>query len=153
MMSMYGMSMPTTQDLGPGPALHSMGAINLAQGLAIEPEEPSFKKQRTEDNLLSEEEFLARNSGPIAFKVQVPNVSDKPEWKLNGQTLSLTMAPTDLISVIKTQINDQLGIPPGKQKLQYEGMFIKDSSSLAFYNVGNGSTIVMGLKERGGRKK
>ena len=41
----------------------------------------------------------------------------------------------------------------GKQKLQYEGIFIKDSNSLAYYNMASGAVIHLALKERGGRKK
>ena len=33
-----------------------------------------------------------------------------------------------------------------------DGMFFKDSMSLAFYNVGHGTTIQLQLKKRGGRK-
>ena len=42
---------------------------------------------------------------------------------------------------------------PGKQKLVYEGMFVKDSNSLGFYNMMHGSVVYLQLKERGGRKK
>ena len=43
----------------------------------------------------------------------------------------------------------------GKQKLQYEGIFIKDSNSLDYYNMAmaSGAVIHLALKERGGRKK
>ena len=32
-------------------------------------------------------------------------------------------------------------------------MFVKDSNTLAFYNITNGTTVQLQLKERGGRKK
>ena len=32
-------------------------------------------------------------------------------------------------------------------------MFIKDTNTLAYYNVGNGAIMQLQLKERGGRKK
>jgi splicing factor 3A subunit 1 len=44
-------------------------------------------------------------------------------------------------------------MPPGKQKLVYNEIFIKDSNSLGYYNMMNGSIINLHLKERGGRKK
>merc|ERR1711872_838565 len=44
-------------------------------------DEPPNKKQKTEDNLIPEAEFMAKNP---------PNVTDKPEWKLNGQMLMMT---------------------------------------------------------------
>jgi splicing factor 3A subunit 1 len=34
-----------------------------------------------------------------------------------------------------------------------QGLFFKDSNSLAYYNVAPGSVVQLGLKERGGRKK
>ena len=40
-----------------------------------------------EDNLMPEADFLARNVSPVTFRVVVPNMPDKPEWKLHGQTI------------------------------------------------------------------
>ncbi|XP_028853017.1 splicing factor 3A subunit 1 [Denticeps clupeoides] len=116
-------------------------------------DEPVNKKMKSEDNLIPEEEFLRRNKGPVAVKVQVPNMQDKTEWKLSGQILNFTVPLTDQVSVIKVKIHEATGMPAGKQKLQYEGIFIKDSNSLAYYNMNNGSIIHLALKERGGRKK
>ncbi|MCI4381316.1 hypothetical protein PGIGA_G00250220 [Pangasianodon gigas] len=116
-------------------------------------DEPVSKKMKTEDNLIPEDEFLRRTKGPVAVKVQVPNMQDKTEWKLNGQVLNFTLPLTDQVSVIKVKIHEATGMPAGKQKLQYEGIFIKDSNSLAYYNMNNGSVIHLALKERGGRKK
>lgn len=115
--------------------------------------EPANKKQRTEDSLIPEEEFLASHSGTLSLNISVPNMPEKPELNLNGQTLSVTLNLTDMVSVIKSKINEQLGLAPGKQKLQYEGIFIKDSNTLAFYNMLEGSLIQLALKERGGKKK
>ncbi|KAJ3603644.1 hypothetical protein NHX12_028389 [Muraenolepis orangiensis] len=116
-------------------------------------DEPVNKKMKTEDNLMPEEEFLRRNKGPVAVKVQVPNMQDKTEWKLSGQVLNFTVPLTDQVSVIKVKIHEATGMAAGKQKLQYEGIFIKDSNSLAYYNMANGAMIHLALKERGGRKK
>uniref|UniRef100_A0A8C0YGK0 Splicing factor 3A subunit 1 n=1 Tax=Cyprinus carpio carpio TaxID=630221 RepID=A0A8C0YGK0_CYPCA len=116
-------------------------------------DEPSSKKMKTEDNLIPEEEFLRRTKGPVAVKVQVPNMQDKTEWKLSGQVLNFNLPLTDQVSVIKVKIHEATGMPAGKQKLQYEGIFIKDSNSLAYYNMNNGAVIHLALKERGGRKK
>ncbi|CAM2103410.1 splicing factor 3A subunit 1 [Caretta caretta] len=116
-------------------------------------DEPVSKKPKSEDSLMPEEEFLRRNKGPVTVKVQVPNMQDKTEWKLNGQVLVFTLPLSDQVSVIKVKIHEATGMPAGKQKLQYEGIFIKDSNSLAYYNMISGSVIHLALKERGGRKK
>uniref|UniRef100_A0A3Q3RTM5 Splicing factor 3a, subunit 1 n=1 Tax=Mastacembelus armatus TaxID=205130 RepID=A0A3Q3RTM5_9TELE len=60
-------------------------------------DEPVSKKMKTEDNLIPEEEFLRRNKGPVAVKVQVPNMQDKTEWKLDGQVLNFTVPLTDQV--------------------------------------------------------
>ena len=49
--------------------------------------------------------------------------------------MMLTLPLQDMVSVIKARLNDELGMPPGKQKLQIENIFLKDSNSLAFYNL------------------
>lgn len=116
-----------------------------------EDEEPSSKKMK-QDNA-AEEEFLKLYKGPITFKVQVPHVADKPEWKLNGQLLNFTLAPKETVTTIKNRIQEQLGVPLGKQKLQFDGVYVKDNQSLAGCNITPGSMVQLQLKERGGRKK
>ena len=92
-------------------------------------EEPPSKRPRTEDSLIPEDMFLAKNRGPVTFTIVVPVVEDKPEWKLNGQMLSVTMPLTDTVSALKTKIMEEVGMPQGKQKLQHENIFFKVSRS------------------------
>ena len=47
-------------------------------------------------------------------------MTDKPEWKLGGQTLSVTLHPKETVAALKGRIHELTGMPPGKQKLQYE---------------------------------
>lgn len=107
----------------------------------------------------------------MTIQVLVPN-SDKSEWKLNGQMIAVTMALSEPIANLKTKLQDETGMPPAKQKIFYEvrnttnvlktiisitsilqGMFFKDSNTMAFYNLVNGTTVHLQVKERGGRKK
>jgi len=107
----------------------------------------------------------------VTIQVLVPN-SDKSEWKLNGQMIAVTMALSEPIANLKTKLQDETGMPPAKQKIFYEvrnttnvsktiisitsilqGMFFKDSNTMAFYNLVNGTTVHLQVKERGGRKK
>jgi splicing factor 3A subunit 1 len=85
--------------------------------------------------------------------VQVPNLADKSEWRLNGQVISITLQLLDPISLLKNKLQDETGMPPAKQKISYDGMFFKDSNTMAFYNLLSGVTIHLAIKERGGRKK
>jgi splicing factor 3A subunit 1 len=139
---------PTPQPVRPPPAPPA------ARPAEPSPEdEPSAKRAKTEDQLMSENEFLALNKGPVMFSVQVPNSVDKSEWKLNGQSFTITLLLTDTVSVIKAKVFDELGMPAGKQKLQLDGMFMKDSNTLAFYNFSPMCIVQLQVKERGGRKK
>jgi hypothetical protein len=63
--------------------------------------------------------FISLQS-PVSLKVAVPNMSEKPEWRLKGQLLTLTLPLSDTVSVIKAKIHEETGMPPGKQKLQWE---------------------------------
>ncbi|XP_074105276.1 splicing factor 3A subunit 1 [Cotesia typhae] len=116
-------------------------------------EEPPTKKLRTEDSLINEQQFLARNKGPVQLNIAVPSMTEKTEWKLHGQTLTITLQPNETIATVKARIHEQTGMPPGKQKLQFEGMFFKDSNTLAYYNLVSGNVVNLLPKERGGRKK
>jgi len=116
-------------------------------------DEPAAKKTKTEEQLVPEQLFLSQHPGPVTFRIQVPNVTEKSEWKLNGQQFNVTLPITDNVAVIKAKVFDETGMQAGKQKLQLEGMFLKDSNTLAFYNISTTSVIHLQLKERGGRKK
>ncbi|XP_064554398.1 splicing factor 3A subunit 1 [Drosophila montana] len=115
-------------------------------------DEPPTKKMRSEDNLVPEAEFIALHKSPVTIQVQVPN-TEKSEWKLNGQMIAVTLALTDPIANLKAKLQDETGMPPAKQKIFYEGMFFKDSNTMAFYNLLSGTTVHLQVKERGGRKK
>ena len=57
------------------------------------------------------------------------------------------------MSVIKGKLHEETGMPTGKQKLQMDTLFFKDSNTLAYYNIAPGTVVNLQIKERGGRKK
>ncbi|XP_015120125.1 splicing factor 3A subunit 1 [Diachasma alloeum] len=120
---------------------------------SVPEEESPAKKAKSEDSLIPEAQFLARHKGPVQLSVVVPLMTDKPDWKLNGQTLSITLQPNDTVATLKASICEMIGMPPGKQKIQTEGIFCKDLNSLGYYNLSSGSVVNLLPKERGGRKK
>ncbi|XP_017111447.1 splicing factor 3A subunit 1 [Drosophila elegans] len=138
-------------NMQPGGAPQQIAPAPPVDLMSMEDEPPS-KKIRSEDNLIPEAEFVATHKSPVTIQVLVPN-SDKSEWKLNGQMIAVTMALSEPISNLKTKLQDETGMPPAKQKIFYEGMFFKDSNTMAFYNLVNGTTVHLQVKERGGRKK
>jgi splicing factor 3A subunit 1 len=50
---------------------------------------------------------------------------DKSEFKLNGQMLMYTLPLTDNVAVIKAKLHEELSMPAGKQKLQYDVSIIR----------------------------
>lgn len=116
-------------------------------------DEPANKKMRNEDSLVPEEVFLARNPGPVSVKVTIPMMPEKTEWKLSGQMLSFTFPLGESVVSLKSKIQEEVNMPPAKQKLFFDGMFFKDQNTLAYYNVTQGAVIQLQIKERGGRKK
>ena len=140
---------PTPPQMAPAP----FGVMPAMAPPEMPMEEPPSKRARGEDNLMPEADFLARNVSPVTFRILVPSASDKPEWKLNGQMLAVTLPLSDPISAMKAKIHEETGMPPGKQKLQMENIFFKDSNTLAFYNIYPNTVVHLQIKERGGRKK
>ncbi|KAI5276300.1 Guanine Nucleotide-Binding Protein Subunit Alpha-12 [Manis pentadactyla] len=53
----------------------------------------------------------------------------------------------------RVKIHEAMGMPAGKQKLQYEDIFIKDPNMMAYYYLANGILTHLVLKEGSGRKK
>ena len=104
--------------------------VFIQQSQMLEDDEPSAKRSRTEENLIPEEIFMARNPSTVTMQVSVPSVPDKPEWKLEGQMLSITLSLSDTVNSVKSKIMEELGMPQGKQKLQHDTIFLKVIFSL-----------------------
>ncbi|XP_044258285.1 splicing factor 3A subunit 1 isoform X1 [Tribolium madens] len=138
----------------PMPQMPPMGGMPVKHPSESQPEEePTNKKMRNEDSLIPEEVFLSRNPNPVSIKIAIPVVPEKAEWKLTGQMISLNVPLSESVSSIKSKIQEETNMPPAKQKLFYDGMFFKDSNTLAYYNIITGAVIQLQVKERGGRKK
>ncbi|VDN55427.1 unnamed protein product [Dracunculus medinensis] len=114
---------------------------------------PPIKKARTEDELESESDWLSKVSGSIDVGVQTPANSTNPEWKLDGSIINVSMDVAAPVSTLKSAVQDMTGLPCSKQKLVFEGFFLKDACSLAYYNMKSGSVVQLQIKERGGKKK
>lgn len=153
---------PGTLPEPPGTGKHAGGPLD--------DDDPMAKRARNEDGLMPEQEFMARQKVTYRFipkalndslfqnksvmiKILAPVSQEKPEWRLNGQMIAMVLPLADTVAVVKSRIHDETGMPPGKQKLSWEGLFLKDSNSLAYYNVAPGSVFHLQVKERGGRKK
>lgn len=136
----------------PMPQMQPMG-MGMKHPSEVSEDEPANKKMRNEDSLVPEEVFMSRNPNPVSIKVTIPMMPEKTEWKLSGQVLSFTFPIGESVANVKSKIQEEINMPPAKQKLFFDGMFFKDSNTLAYYNITQGAVIQLQLKERGGRKK
>jgi len=122
--------------------------------------EPAAKRPKLDENgLIPEEDFIANNKGPVSFRVQIPDSADKGTWKLNGQTLNITLDITDTITKLKDKIQEETEMPTNKMNLRLDTArnpdalgFLRDAHSLGYYNVNNASIIQLLKKERGKKK-
>lgn len=122
--------------------------------------EPPAKKSRKTAALIPEAQFKSAYPKPVTISVLVPSDPARAEWEFKGQMLSFTVSVSDGLKALKGQIASHLNsMPVKKMKLSFQGgmhdgtFLNKDSMSLAHYNVGPGSTLKLGVKERGGRRK
>ena len=63
-----------------------------------EPQSKKTKLDETDAELVSEAEFLQNNKAPVTFRVQVPEIPEKPEWQCQGQVISITLPLTTQVS-------------------------------------------------------
>lgn len=116
------------------------------------PEEPEPKRQKLDDTaLIPEDQFLAQNPGPARINVSVPNLE---EGNLKGQVLEIAVQSlSETVGSLKEKIAGEIQLPANKQKLSGKPGFLKDNISLAHYNIKDGETLALSLRERGGRKR
>lgn len=99
--------------------------------------------------------FNMLNVLPVALQVcvQCPEVPGSD--KLVGQMLEVEMASLrDTVGHLKSRLEGVTGVAVNKQKLNREGVgFLRDEMTLAHYNVSPDVVLVLGTKDRGGKKK
>lgn len=89
---------------------------------------PPAKKARPEETLIPEDQFLRSNPTNVSFQVSVPKV-EKDDWNCRGQLIHVSMPLTTTFADVKSKIESETGMPPAKQKLQCEGVFVKGLST------------------------
>lgn len=62
---------------------------------------------------------------PVNIKVTIPHMPEKPEWKLNGQMLTFTLPLPESVANLKAKIQEEINMPPAKQKLFFDVSYLK----------------------------
>ncbi|KAI1701779.1 pre-mRNA splicing factor PRP21 like protein domain-containing protein [Ditylenchus destructor] len=156
----HGMGMPPhhgmmpPHGMVPNPFLPPAAMAMPPHGMPPQYEDPNMppsKRFRVEEAALEPEDlWLRKYSGQIGVNVATPQTT---EWNLEGKTFKVSLDMSSMVTALKSLIQEETGMPASKQKLVYEGHFMKDNFTLAYYNVMNHGTVQLQLKERGGRKK
>ncbi|TFK72524.1 hypothetical protein BDN72DRAFT_894688 [Pluteus cervinus] len=92
--------------------------------------------------------FLPRIQHPISLQVQMPSDPSKPEWKLEGQVVTIPDLPLNLfISTLRDRILQNTGssVPLSRIRLSYAGKMLTNSSTMASYNLEDEDLIVFSV--------
>ncbi|CAO3611285.1 unnamed protein product [Mucor fragilis] len=128
----------------PPPVMMPQPPITPAVRKMDESDPAAEKKPR-----LEEPEWQAPPDLSFSINIQTPTMPDKPEWNLNGGTISVPgLLPNTLISTVKDRIASQLGMPAGKQKLSNASTVLNNSKTLSFYGIGEGHGLVLEVRKR-----
>ncbi|KAI8370651.1 Pre-mRNA splicing factor PRP21 like protein-domain-containing protein [Radiomyces spectabilis] len=141
-----GMGMPM-----PAPPTPMAPPADLTRKAEQEPEgQMEAKKPRLDSSTPTEGDWANQEPTTVSLTIQTPNMPDKPEWQLTGASITIADLPlSTLVSTVKDRISSQLGMPAGKQKLSLNNTIMNNGKSLSFYGVVDGSTLQLGLKDRG----
>ena len=90
----------------------------------------------------------------VTLAVRLPIDSATPAWTLDGRVITLTTTVSSTVKELKEQLSAHVGeMPASKQQLKHPALsFLKDSLSLAHFNIQSGTELALVLKQRGGRR-
>jgi splicing factor 3A subunit 1 len=87
---------------------------------------------------------------PISLLIQLPNMPDHPDWKLDGTIATVPDLPLNLlVSTLRDRIVRHIDstLPPGRVKLTYMGKLLTNQQTIAVYNLEDGDTLVLDVRE------
>jgi len=87
---------------------------------------------------------------PISLIVQMPNDTSKPEWKLEGQLVTIPDLPLNLlVSTLRDRILQHTGstVPASRIRLSYQGKMLTNSTSIAASNLEDEEMLLFSVRD------
>ncbi len=87
---------------------------------------------------------------PINLSIQLPNMPDKAEWKLNGSIITVEDIPVNfLVSTLRERIKNIVDapLPMSRIKLDYGTKTLSNASTLASVNLDEGDIVHMSIRK------
>ena len=94
---------------------------------------------------------MSLHPDPIAISVQLPNMPDKPEWKLDGSVISIPDLPVNtLFSTVRERIKRivDADLPISRLRLDYGQKVMSNASTMASVNLDEGDMLVLSVRKK-----
>ncbi|WVR07251.1 hypothetical protein IAU60_004292 [Kwoniella sp. DSM 27419] len=166
----YDASFAPSQQAPAPPSIHPsrMAAIHAHAGGSTSPiagqvrpydndgaEKPVFKRPKTEKlpygQLYNEIDWMSLHPEPIALSIQLPDMPEKPEWKLNGSIITVPDLPVNtLFSTVRERIKRivDADLPLSRLRLDYGPKVMNNASTLASVNLDDGDMLTLVVKKK-----
>ncbi|KIM48855.1 hypothetical protein M413DRAFT_15132 [Hebeloma cylindrosporum] len=130
------------------------GMVRSADEMEDGDEIPPAKRQKVAKlpggALYPEEDWIAMHPHPISLIVQMPNDPSKPEWKLQGQLVTIPDLPLNLlVSTLRDRILQHTGstVPASRIRLSYQGKMLTNSTSIAASNLEDEEMLLFSVRD------
>jgi len=107
---------------------------------------PNFK-QNSGSKILPEEVFLLKNNKPFKLNIKLP-LRNEINKNFNGQIITITVDPKDMISSLKNKINTNLSVNTSTEEYilrTLNDQELEDNHTFAYYNLTNNSFIELDM--------
>ncbi|KAF8590517.1 hypothetical protein K439DRAFT_1403640 [Ramaria rubella] len=159
-MGMHPSRLAALQAGGPTPGHATPPGIGMVRSADemmagdVDGETPSAKRQRVAKlpggHYYPEQDWINMHPIPISLQIQLPNMSDNPDWKMDGGVATVPDLPLILlVSTLRERIIRHIDstLAAGRVKLTYMGKLLTNQQTIAFYNLEDGDTLVLSVRE------
>lgn len=134
------------------------GMVRSADQVEGLEEQPQIKRQKIArlpgGAVYPEADWINMHPYTISLNIQLPSDPSKPEWKLDGNVVTVSDLPlTLLVSTLRDRFLQTTGsaLPASKIRLSHMGKMLTNSNTIAYYNMEDEDPIILSVSA--GKKK